>query len=59
MSKRIIVLHTGEKYTVLEEKGKFWICDGITLHKANPDIKEIVEEETKKKATAKKQKEVE
>ena len=55
-TKKILVMKNGQKHTVTEQIGKYYICGKTQFRLANPDIHEVIEvkEEEKKPAPKKK-----
>ena len=39
--KRVLVLKTGEKFPIIGENGRYWLCEGANFRKSNPSIKEV------------------
>lgn len=37
--EKVLILPNGEKVNVKKESGKFYLCDGCSFRKGNPDIK--------------------
>lgn len=40
--QRILLLKTGEKFPIVGEKGRYWLCKEVNFIKSNPKISEII-----------------
>lgn len=51
---KVLKMKSGKKYKILDENGKYYICEHTQFRKANPDILAVEEVEDKPKAVQKK-----
>ena len=50
--KKVLVLTTGEKVPVIEEQGKYWVCDGRQFRKLSKMIRSVEEVDSKPESPA-------
>lgn len=41
--QRVLVLKTGEEFSIVGENGRYWLCEGANFRKSNREIQEIKE----------------